>query len=213
MPTFAQLKTRVSRKLIDPNNTAVSASDVGDAINDAIKYWKYSRFWFNETTATVTLNVSDQVVPNIPSDFLYEDQENGFVILYDQITYTLTKKHPKEFDRISIQNATGLPSVYTWRNGVYTVYFQPNIAYTMNIYYIKDYVDLSADDDSNDFTTFADQLITYEAVGRLTGEDRQDSASGSEYLGRADREFKNLTNRTSKQTASGRLDVDTILTN
>jgi hypothetical protein len=210
MPTFSQLKTKIARKLIDPNSTAVSLANVGEAINDAIRFWRYNPLWFNEATATVTLVVGDPVVPSIPSDFLFEDEENGFVILYNQISYSLKKKHPKEYDLTSIQNAVGLPYIYTWRNGVYSVYYNPNLAYTMNIYYIKNYVDLVADGDSNDFTNYADQLIVYEALSRLTGEDRQDTAVGDSYFAKANREFENLKKRSRRHSATGRLTVETI---
>ena len=211
MSTFAELKAKTSRKLIDPNGTAVSAANVGDAINDAIKFWKYKRFWFNEDTATTTLVIGSATIPNFPTDFLFEDEENGFVIPYNQISYTLKKKHPKVFDNISIQNALGLPFIYTWRNGVYSVYFNPNIAYTLNIYYIKNYVDLVNDADFNDFTVYADQMILYEALSHLNGEDRQDTTMGDSYFAKANREFQNLNARSLKQTATGSLTVETII--
>lgn len=210
MPTFAQLRAKVSKKLIDPNNTAVSVADVGDAINDAIRFWQYRRFWFNEASTTTTLIVNNEIIPGIPSDFLYEDEENGFVIPYANISYTLKKKPPKVLDGIST-NAQGLPFIYTWRNGQYEVYYLPNLAYTLNIYYIKSYSDLSADGDNNDFTNKADQLITYEALSRLSGEDRQDLQMDNTYAAKADREYKNLCSRTFQQTASGYLTVETIL--
>ena len=211
MATFAELRTRVSRKLIDPSNTAVSVANVGDAINDAIRFWRYKHFWFNEATATTTLVVGNPVIPNFPTDFLFEDEDNGFVIPYQQISYTLKKKHPKEYDLESIQNAKGIPYIYTWRNGVYSVYFNPNIAYTLNIYYIKNYIDLSADADNNDFTNYADQLIVYEALSRLTGEERQDMDTGNSYSAKANREFTNLKQRSAKQAATGRLSIETII--
>lgn len=212
MPTFGALKTTVSRKLLDPSHTAVSASDVGDAINDAINYWKYHRLWFNEAFEQVTLTVGEgDITSLIPSDFLYEFPENGFVIPYDQITYALVKKSPQIFDAISVTAGYGLPYIYTWRAGSYNIYFNPQLAYLLNIYYVRDYVPLVADGDDNDFTNLADQLIIYEALSRLTGEDRQDLQMNNTYSAKADREFKNLQQRSFRQSGSTCLTVDTIL--
>lgn len=212
MPTFGTLKTTVSRKLLDPNNTAVSASDVGTAVNDSINYWKFRRYWFNESsaTATMTSQVSD-ITSLLPSDFLVELPENGFTIPFDNITYELDKVSPQEFDRESITNGYGLPYIYTWRAGVYSVYWVPQQAYSLNIYYLKDYVPLVNASDTNDFTTYADQLITYETLGRLMGEDRQDLEMNNTYSAKADREYRSLTQRAFKQTGSGSLAVETIL--
>ena len=211
MPTFKELRDKVARKLIDPNNTAISDLNVGDAVNDAVRFWKQKALWFNEAAATTTLVIGNPVIPNLPSDLLFLDPENGFVIPYNQISYTLKKKHPVEFDSISIEGAMGLPFIYTWRNGVYSLYFNPNIAYTLNIYYIKDYADLQGDNDTNDFLTYADQLIMYETLSRLYGEERQDMATGDTYFAKANREFANLKVRSKLQNATGRLIVDTII--
>jgi regulation of enolase protein 1 (concanavalin A-like superfamily) len=93
MSTFAQIKASVSRKLLDPNTTAISGANVGDAVNEALDYWKKSQFWFNEgsSIATMVAGQSD-FTALLPSDFQYEDQQNGFVILDGQIFYTLEKK-------------------------------------------------------------------------------------------------------------------------
>lgn len=225
MPTFAQLKTIVSRKLIDPNNTAISASDVGQAINDAIRFWRYRRFWFNESSTTLTMDINDPFVlgygntnssyplaPVLPSDFLEELPKDGFVIQYSNLSYTMNKVHPREYDNQNVRGQ-GLPYCYTWRNGNYEFYWYPNLAYTLSVYYFKNYVDLVSDNDNNDFTNLADQLVIYEALSRLSGEDRQDLEMNNSYAAKADREYSNLERRTFKKTASGKLSVDSILDN
>lgn len=212
MSTFAQIKSKVSRKLLDPNTTAISGADVGDAVNEALDYWKKSQFWFNEGSAVATM-VPGQAnfTALLPSDFQYEDQQNGFVIVDGQVFYTLEKKSPKDFDYDAVQDSQGLPYIYTYRNKQYECYFQPDQAYTLNIYYIKDYADLVNDSDTNDFTEEASELLVYEALSRLIGEDRQDLQMNNTYAAKADREAKNLKQRSAKQTGTGRLEVTTIL--
>lgn len=212
MPTFGELKTIVSRKLQDPTNTAVSSSDVGQAINDALRYWKFQRFWFNEAADTTVLpNGQRDITSLLPDDFLYEFPENGFVIPYAQISYAINKVSPQIFDSISIRDAKGIPYIYTFRNQSYFIYFAPQQDYDLNIYYIRDYDSFVDNSDTNAFSENADQLLIYEALGRLTGEDRQDLEMNNTYFAKADRESKNLKQRTFKQTGSGSLTVYTIL--
>jgi len=210
MPTFGELKAKVSAKLLDPNHTAISALDVGDALIDSLRYWKQHRFWFNEAHATTTLTYNNPVVSGIPSDFLYELPDNGFVIEFNNLSYKLAKRKPDEYDFVSIKGI-GLPYIYTWRFGRFEVYFYPNIAYTMHIYYVKDYADFSADGDENDFTTNADRLLYYEALTRLYGEQRQDDQRAAYYRGMVQQEAAGLVTRSNKNVASGRLSIESII--
>lgn len=210
--TFAQLRTKVSRKILDPNNTAIVAADVGDAINDALAYWKYQRLWFNEAYAQATLVVGQgNFTDLLPDDFLYEFPEDGFNIPYSQITYPLFKKSPQIFDTTAIEDAVGLPYIYTTRNQNYELYFNPQLPYLLNMYYIQDQAPFINDGDTNAFSEYADQLLIYEACSRLMGEDRQDLQMNNTYAAKADREAKNLRQRTFKQTASGSLTIETII--
>ncbi len=212
MPTFAQLKAKVALKLQDPNNTAVSEASVGDAINDAVRFWRYQRFWFNEASATITIPQGTQNITSLlPNDFLYEFQENAFVIAYDSMFYNLAKVSPYDFDREQLTNGYGIPYIYTYRNQQYQIYFLPDQNYTANVYYLKDYAELVGASDTNDFTTYADELLVYEALSSLSGENRQDLQMSNTYAAMADREAKNLITKTFKQTNLGRLEVETII--
>lgn len=223
MATFGALQTKVSKKLIDANNTAIAASDVADAINDALHFWKYQRFWFNEAQVAITMDVNDPFIlgygnsnatypnaPKLPQYFLYEFPEDGFVINYNNLSYTMAKKAPKLYDAMNV-TGMGVPAIYTFRNGNYEFYFYPNIAYTMNVYYIRDYPDLVNQQDVNDFTNYAGLLLVYEALSRLIGEQRQDLDMAAAYEKKARREYENLKARGFQQTESGELTFETIL--
>ena len=233
MPTFGALQTKISKKLIDANNTAISASDVGDAINDALHYWKFRRFWFNERQTVLTMEVNDPFVllygqtnsnypnaPVLPQYFLYEFPDDGFVIYYSQLRYTMKKRNPKVFDDQAIGSVTGtgstgsgagLPFIYTFRNMSYEFYFYPNIAYSLYVNYIADYVDLVNATDTNDFTNYADRLLMYEALSHLMGENRQDQNLENAYFAKADREYQNIKMRGFNQVETGELVTESIL--
>lgn len=233
--TFGSLQTRISTKLIDAAQTAVSASDVGDAINDAIHFWKYRRFWFNERQTTLTMDINDPFIfmngqsnsnypsaPVLPALFLYEFPDDGFVIYYNQLRYPMVKKHPQVFDSIAVGGNTGpagvpsgsglgLPFIYTFRQQTYEFYFYPNINYSMVVNYITDYVDLVNSMDTNDFLAYADRLIMYESLSHLMGENRQDQNMEGSYFAKADREYENINMKGGYQLGSGDLTIDTIL--
>ena len=221
--TFGSLQTKISKKLIDANNTAIAASDVQDALNDALHYWKFKRFWFNEAQTTLTMDINDPFVlgfgntnssypnaPVLPSNFLYEFPKDGFVIQYSKLSYRFRKLSPDQYDDTNIQGI-GIPYVYTFRNGNYEFYFYPNLNYLLTVNYIMDIADMVNSTDTNVFTKYADRLIMYEALGHLYGENRQDLESEAPYAAKADREYRLLKTRGGQQVTTGRMEVDSIL--
>lgn len=210
MANFVTLQKKISRKLQDPNNTAISLGVVGDALNDAIRFWGQQRFWFNEAMASIPLTVGNPLLPSLPEDFLYPLADDGLVIRDHAVSYSLRKITPLAWDSRN-RGSSGRPAYYIFRNGGYWLYPYPDLPYLLNLYYLKNYPPLVNDTDGNDFTAFADALILYETLSRLVGEDRQDLAMQNSYAAKADREYKNLLSRTGKQIETGRLHVDSCL--
>lgn len=221
--TFGSLKTKISKKLIDAGQTAISDSDVGEALNDALRYWKQKRFWFNERTTTVTMDPNDPYIlqygnsiaaypsaPVLPQNFLYEFPEDGFVIKYSNLSYRFDKVHTKKYDDESV-NGIGIPYIYTFRNGNFEFYYLPNLAYQMTVNYVCDYPDFSASSDTNDFTQYADRILTYEALSHLSGENRQDDKAENKYAALADKEWRLMKKRTTANVGTGALSIMTIL--
>lgn len=211
MATLAQIRTYISARLLDPNNTAVSAATVTSAINDAIRYWKFKRFWFNQGFDTSqSLTAQSPTIP-LPSDFLVEVPNDGFVLSYSNMRWPLTKALPRQFDEVILDNGYGRPYIYTRKRAVYTCYFIPDQAYALLIYYLKEYTDLSLDADTNDFTVNAERLIELWALANLTAELRQDDKMEAYYRAAAEDEYQNLENFTAKANPSGRVVIDSFL--
>lgn len=210
MATFGEMKTKVAKRLQDTQGTAVSTSDVADAINNALRFWKKQKLWFNESSTTISLTINNPLISGLPTDFQFELPENGFVIVKSQIRYTLKKTPPVQYDFEDIEG-NGVPEIYTWKAGSFYVYPYPQEAYTTKVYYIKEYSDLSADSDTNDFTVNADQLIMYDALSRLHGELRQDEKMEAYYSARAQEEFSNLSSFGKRKSGNGQLTIETIL--
>ncbi len=223
--TFGQLQSRVSARIIDPSNVAVASSNVAQAINDAIAFWKTRKFYFNNKLTTIILDLMDPYIlqygntpppawpgaPVLPSNFLFEDDKDGFVIQYNNQNYPLDKVHPREYDNSFLSNGNGLPFIYTFRNSNYEIYWKPQLTYTMQVNYYADYVPLVNTSDTNDFTNYADKLIEYDAISRLLSDLRLDDARAEKFAARAEVENTSLKSRSRKQNATGRLVVDSIL--
>ena len=207
MSTFAELKTYVARRLLDPNNTAISSADVGSSINDAIRYWKYREFWFNTSVNTGTLTLQDGTI-TLPNDFLVPATNSGaFHIEYSSQRYPLCKVDSEGYNNMWRGNGYGLPKYYALVGGSYEVYPLPDRAYTILTSYLKDYTDLSSDGDTNDFTIYAPRLISLWALANLIAELRQDEKMETYFRQACMDEYRQLTVMTDKSEASGSLTI------
>lgn len=211
MATFAQMKTYIADRLLDPNNTAVTSAQIGAAINDAIAYWKFRRFFFNQGfDDTLSLTTQSPIIP-LPDDFLVEVPDDGFVLSYSNMRWPLTKVLPRQFDDAYLDNGYGRPELYTRKQADYFCYFIPDQNYDLLIYYLKEYADLSADGDTNDFTINADRLICLWALANLNAELRQDDKMETYYRSAAQDQFNNLEMFTAKANPSGRITIHSFL--
>lgn len=210
MATLAQLRTRVSRKLQDPDNTFRAASVIDDEINRSIDYYQNERFWFNEELATITLTADTQTVPSIPSDLNSPLMVNGLTLVDAQVKIDLVHIPPNQFVSMD-QDQTGRPEYWTYRDGSFLLLPTPSSAYSLIFRYLKTYTDLSADGDTNDFTTYAPDLIMLHTLKNLYAEDKQDSEYGLMFSELERVELKSLKRRTEGYNATGKLQVDTIL--
>lgn len=208
--TLSTIRNRIGARLQDPSFRSISSSAIDDVINQSLKYYKFRRFWFNDSSAEITLVQGDSVVPNIPVDLLQELPQGGMTIFYGNIYYQLDKRSSEIFDSENV-SGVGLPYIYTYRDQKYEVYFLPNIAYTLIIRYLKDYDDLSADGDTNDFLKFSDMMIYYNALSRIFGEYKQDPKMEAYYTARASDEEQNVSRRTTALSGTGTLSLNSNL--
>lgn len=212
MSTFAQMKTYISKRLIDPNNTAVSVDEVGDAINDAISYWKFRRFWFNDISDIAFLTEHDPSFP-YPDDFLVPSKDDdGFNVQYSNMRYPLIKITGSQYDEMFLNNGYGIPRFYA-RIGSdeYQCYPLPDRDYTVARHYLRNYTDLSGDDDTNDFSIYADRLMNLWALANLSAELRQDDKMEAYYRSAAADEYRNLQVLTGKKNGTGKLTITSTL--
>lgn len=211
MATFVQMKQWVSKRLQDPNNTAVSSDDVGDLINQAQSYWKNDRFFFNEITDTTTLTQGDTSVP-LPDDWLCPSIDNCFVIEYSGIRYPLEKISEQRYNAQYLSNGVGQPfSFARMADAEYEVYSIPDRDYTLRRFYLRDYDDFVNDGDTNDFSIKANLLLQYTAAAYGSRDFRQDINMYQVFMAQAQDEYQNILATTRKDNATGSLTLSSIL--
>jgi len=165
MSTFLQMRTKIADYL----DRSDLSSQINDAINRAIEYYEKERFWFNEKTgtfATVANTKNYSSAGGVPTDIAEIDYvevtQSGKEYEVEPRTYNYIKR-PQGYD------VTGLPKYYAFYQENFYLDPIPNAIYTITISYQQKYTALSADGDSNDFTTDAEDLIEARALWWLYG--------------------------------------------
>ena len=159
MATLATIRTTIADQL----NRSDLSSQITDELNKAITHYSAARFWFNEAQTTFSLVAGQQAygtADSVPSTLT----EIDFLKVTVSSTYYELKAKP--FDWIEQENKTnlrGIPEYYAYYLSKIHLYPLPNSTYTATLSYSKSYADLSADADTNDFTTYAIDLITQRA--------------------------------------------------
>ncbi len=166
MSTFIEMVNKIEDDLDRTDLT----TQVKREINRAIRKYSQTRFWFNEDSSTFSTVVDQQSYSS--ADGVATDIKK---IIYMRLTQSATNYYeidPTDINNILKWNANdnpGLPGVYAWFDEKIFLYPNPDQVYTVTYYYQKDYVDLSADGDTNDWTTNseAEQLIEAETKYQL----------------------------------------------
>lgn len=212
MATLSDMQTFVSKRLQDPNNTAVSIADVTDLINMALQYWKNERFWFNEITDTTTLTQGNPAIP-LAVDFLVPSIDQGaFVIEYSGIRYPLTKISEPQYNNQYLSNGIGQPFNYArLANSEYQVFPIPDRDYTLRRFYIRDYDDFVNGTDTNDFSVLLPQLLQYTAAAYGSRDFRQDMTMFGAFWQQAQLEYQSALKTTRKDNATGSLTLNSAL--
>lgn len=210
MATLQQIRENVSRKLQDPDNTSRSAATVDLEINRSVRYYQNYRYWFNEELITISLVAGQKTVPNIPTDLLSELYVNGLMLIDSQVKINLLKLAPNDFAQRD-QDQTGRPYYYTYKDDTYLLLPVPQIAYDLELRYLKAPTLLVNDSDTNIFTVNAEDLIMLHTLKNIYSEDKQDIELGSYYGNLEAIELKTIEERTNNRNASGYLQSHSIL--
>jgi hypothetical protein len=155
MATLSDMRSRIA----DDLDRSDLSTQIDKAINRAIEHYERQRFWFNEKIATFN-TVANQKnygsADGIPTDLAEID--------YVEVTvsgkeYKLTPRTYPYIRELIGYDMTGQPYDYCYYQENFYFYLIPNAVYTITVSYQQKYTALSADADTNDFTTDAEDLI------------------------------------------------------
>jgi hypothetical protein len=165
MTTYAVMRSRIEDEIYD----ATITSSVNSAILDAISFYGRKKFWFNQTTLTW---------PTVAAQELYGTSDNASipnVLEFLEPLKVTSGSYKYDVDPVphekinSAQNGaiTGLPCHYSYFNLNVRLYPIPDAVYTITAYVHYKLTALSADGDSNAWTTDAEELIRTRAKRQL----------------------------------------------
>jgi hypothetical protein len=208
--TLAELRDKILSKLDDGDIQRPSASQVAAQINSTIKFYENKPFWFTQEKITLTTTAGSRVLTGVPDDFKQTREPNALVIIQNDMPYPLQHITPLAYDTYDV-GAQGIPTLYTYRDGEFQLYYIPDQEYDINLYYEKRFDDLVDDADTNGFTLYAERLIEYRTLADLLADYREDFERANLYFQRADEEKKQILTETYKRTSTGNLSTECIV--
>lgn len=160
--TLATMRARLADDFLD---SLLSAAQINTAINRAIIHYQTEPFWFTQTSDTFSTVASQQsytTADGVASDILSIDYVK--ILISGNNTNLRPTEFPELQRRTYNSSDLGQPSVFAWGLSKIWLYPIPDGAYTVTMYYRKSYSELSADADTNDWLTYAEDLIEARAT-------------------------------------------------
>ncbi len=210
MATLAELRTRIINKISDGDITEPTPAQVDEQLNLTIDFFENESFWFLEAVATPTATIGDPILTTgFPTDFKEFVSPNAFNVLDDQIKYPLQHITPLAYDQLDVQGQ-GLPRWFTFQAGQVKLYYYPDQAYSIQMFYRILVADLVNDGDTNVFTDNAERLIEYKTLSDLLRDYRSDFQRAGVYDQKVEQELQQIKRETYNRTATGNLSTENI---
>lgn len=161
MATFREMQDRIN---LDYLNRTDLNNETKRAIIRAVKHYEKQRFWFNLTSTALAIGTASTSVA-IPADFLALD----FATVRD--TSLDTQVVLRSFDRIAYKNSntslSGVPAEICYYRDTLHFTPKPSSATNLTVYYTHSLATLSADADTNAWTSAAEDLIVHHATADM----------------------------------------------
>jgi hypothetical protein len=156
--TYGDLQSRIA----DDLNRTDLTNQIKENILLAIMHYRSERFWFNETSTTLTATVSSAQV-TAPTDILKIDR------FYITISGKNIELIAQDMNRVIEYRPTtnGRPRSFTYYQNRFELDRKSDAAYALPLYYVKELSTLSSSSDTNGWTTDAEDLIVFHAEKML----------------------------------------------
>ena len=153
MSTYGTMQDRIADEL---NRTDLT-SQIQNAIQSSINFYRTRRFRFNEARAVRNTAANDEYV-GLPTNFLELDTLG---VTVNSRYYQLLRKTHDYLDEINwgAGTWTGFPTLYALYEENLRLYPIPDDTYELKLTYMKDLDDLSATADTNAWMTNGEELI------------------------------------------------------
>ncbi len=157
MTAFSDVVARIAD---DAERTDLT-TQIKKAINRAIHHYEKERFYFNEATNTFSTVASQNTYTSSDAAFIANIAEIDLVKVTLSATNIppLTKRSYTFLQEVDVGAITGDPCDYAWYASKLWLYPTPNAVLTITVSGQTKYTELSADADTNVWTTDAEDLI------------------------------------------------------
>ena len=165
--TLAQLRTALQTRGY-ATDTATQQTELLNAVYREIAGVR--RWDWMEATTTAPCVVGTETVTPVATDILAVD---ALRILSGTSYYLLDYEPPQQFkERSYVDRDVGTPQYWTYSQGAYRLWPRPDKTYTVDIDYVKDPADLSADGDTPLLPATYHDLLIWGAVRDITFRER-----------------------------------------
>lgn len=194
---IAQILSEIAR-----NDTSITSFVTQEVLN-AVNYYETQRFWFNELRSSFTASSTIYYPLATVAPLLIEP--DVLTVTISGSRYDLERESFETLEHIDTTGETGYPSRYAIFNQQIRLYPKPNAVYQIDIAGQFKLATLSADADTNAWTTDAADLIIARAEKQLYARRFQDFDAALA-LDRVEMQaLERLNERTNKTLGSGKI--------
>lgn len=193
MPTLGDMKSRIADELARTD----LATQTGQAIDSAIRYYERRRFWFNEARVTIPTVVGAEFYSPAMT------QIDG-IARAGSWGWTLREVTPEWIDAMQSGTDTGEPTDWAWFANQLRVYPIPSAVVSLVALGTAVLPALSSDTASNAWTTEAEDLIRARAKAYLyTNVIREDGTDATFAKGEEQEALRSLMSQTARRSGVG----------
>lgn len=160
-PTFKDMQDRIN---LDYLNRTDFTNETKRALIRAIRHYERERFHFNQTATAITASTASYTL-SLPADFIALDMVsvsvNG-VAGTPVVQRTMERVNYRQSDATS-----GVPQECALYAGAIQLWPKPSSAFPVTVRYTYKLTELSADTDTNDWCSAAEDLVVFHATADM----------------------------------------------
>lgn len=169
---MSQYSEVLDRITLDWLNRPDLRPEAARAVKAAIRTFETQRWWFNETSTAIVATSSQGYLDAPPNMLAYDELR----VTVNSVDCALVNVDLSDLLTVRAGIPLGQPTHYCYYNDRFELAAIPDSAWSCPLYYLKRLDTLSADTDTNAWTTYGENLIAHTAtmdllIGILRGPD------------------------------------------